>query len=296
MLTEKPPNAREAATKYELVKKDCPEKIEPEQLCRMAEAYDSYDEKKSKEFCKKFVSNDCKACQESIHGENHDIGPFENYSSVGKSIQVLIITIASPEMIHYNPQVNMSLPIAMNHSLYRNSSPPVIIVNPAITWNFESGFLRGWNRSGNAFDHQPVQRGKTVTPKTRSFAGEGNFWVTSYEMNSGLSSANVTANVTGDIPTGTLESLPFIVRGESISFLQGGGRNCSVDLRVDDEIVLTAIGNDTDTMRRVTWNVTSLKGKEAVLLVVDNSTERWGHVNFDDVRFDIAPMVLAFRK
>ncbi len=299
LMKKEPPDGRGAADKYDQVKNDCPAMKGEDLLCKMAAAYNTYDEVKRNKVCNEMNNKeDCAECREPLNSFN-DPDPLFNQIAMTESTNAHDFAIEyglSYFDVNASSTGFISNPIVISNSLYRNSSFFVSTMDPTVSWDFESGVLRGWNKSGNAFDHQPVQRGRAVTAGMGSFSGEGNFWVTSYEMYPGLSSANGAANVTGDSPTGALESLPFVVRGESISFLLGGGRNCSVDLLADDQIVFTAAGNDTDKMHMVTWNVTSLKGKEAVLLVVDNSSEKWGHVNFDDVKFDIAPTVMAVRK
>ena len=39
-------------------------------------------------------------------------------------------------------------------------------------------------------------------------------------------------------------------------------------------------------MRRVTWDISSYKGKLARIRLVDTSSGSWGHINFDDLRGD----------
>ena len=44
-------------------------------------------------------------------------------------------------------------------------------------------------------------------------------------------------------------------------------------------------------MSRVTWDISSYKGKVARVRLVDTSSGSWGHINFDDLRgdFECAP-------
>jgi hypothetical protein len=83
-----------------------------------------------------------------------------------------------------------------------------------------------------------------------------------------------------------------VINGNKISFLIGGGCDLNavhVDLLVDGIPVLTATGKCTETMERIEWDVSAYKDKEAVLQVVDSGLGNWGHINFDDVRFDVPP-------
>jgi hypothetical protein len=47
-----------------------------------------------------------------------------------------------------------------------------------------------------------------------------------------------------------------------------------------------ATGRCTETMHWVHWNVTQYKGRAGQLRIVDHSSSNWGHINFDDARFD----------
>ena len=49
----------------------------------------------------------------------------------------------------------------------------------------------------------------------------------------------------------------------------------------------TATGECTETMTTKTWDVAAYKGKRAKVILVDNSSDPWGHINFDDLRGDI---------
>jgi hypothetical protein len=160
-----------------------------------------------------------------------------------------------------------------------------------ITWNFETGNCQGWIKKGRAFQNQPVYgENNESKPGDQSLNHQGKYLIATSENCSGLS--RVTVGIQGDELTGELISLPFIIQGDSISFLLGGGKSCSVNLIVNDEIALSATGNDTETMKRVEWNVSALKRKTAQIIVVDNSSEEWGHISFDDVRFDVHPSVI----
>jgi len=46
-------------------------------------------------------------------------------------------------------------------------------------------------------------------------------------------------------------------------------------------------GKCTETMERVTWDVMGFYGQKAQILLVDNSSDGWGHINFDDLKGDI---------
>ena len=164
-----------------------------------------------------------------------------------------------------------------------NPDPP----EAAITWDFETGDLRGWETAGNAFAHQPTF-GDNPTARGRGMPSnhEGDYWFGGYENRQ--RPADPAGRITGDAPTGTLTSPAFRIDGPGISFLIGGG--CDVgrvraELLVEGKVVRTATGKCNETMERVDWNVSRLRGKSANIRLIDESAGGWGHINFDDVRF-----------
>jgi hypothetical protein len=95
--------------------------------------------------------------------------------------------------------------------------------------------------------------------------------------------------VQGDGPQGTLVSQPFTIRTSSISFLIGGGCDINterVEILVDGRVVQKATGKCTETMERVRLNVAPYIGRSAQIRLVDISSGGWGHINFDDLRFE----------
>ena len=125
----------------------------------------------------------------------------------------------------------------------------------------------------------------------------GHFWVGTYEKRQNAKAP--PGGVQGDTPQGTLTSDPFVILGIEISFLIGGGcreDETYVELVVDgltglasDERNPTgggmarghnplqrswrATGRCEETMRRVTWDVSTAVGRTAQIRVVDASSK-----------------------
>jgi hypothetical protein len=157
-----------------------------------------------------------------------------------------------------------------------------------ITWNFETGNLRGWNKTGTVFNNQPTY-GDNPTARNRGQASnhQGNYWIGGYE-NRHLPS-DPPGRIQGDGPQGTLTSQPFTINSPNITFLIGGGCNINVErveLIINNQPVLQTTGKCTETMERVNWNVASYAGMTAQIRLIDASSGGWGHINFDDVRFE----------
>jgi len=90
---------------------------------------------------------------------------------------------------------------------------PLSSAGQPLNLDFETGDLKDWTPTGDAFAKQPVQ-GDTVKPRRADMTSnhQGNFWIGTYER-------------AGDKPTGTLTSVPFKVTQNYASFLVGGGPN-----------------------------------------------------------------------
>jgi hypothetical protein len=156
------------------------------------------------------------------------------------------------------------------------------------TWNFETGDLRGWEATGTAFAYQPTY-GDNPTARHRGQPSnhEGNYWIGGYEKRP--TPNDPAGAVQGDGPQGTLVSQPFTIRTSSISFLIGGGCDINterVEILVDGRVVQKATGKCTETMERVRLNVAPYIGRSAQIRLVDISSGGWGHINFDDLRFE----------
>lgn len=89
----------------------------------------------------------------------------------------------------------------------------------------------------------------------------------------------------GDEQTGVLQSSPIVVSKRYMKFLVGGGNlkdKTSVNLLVDNKIVETATGNQTETLVPITWDLKPYFGKEVRINIVDLCVNPWGHVLADN--------------
>ena len=162
--------------------------------------------------------------------------------------------------------------------------------------DFETGDLTDWEKTGTAFDFQPTY-GDNPTARNRGEPSqhEGDWWLGLFEKYQGPDKGQTLGqnpgDVQGDGPQGTLTSIEFMVVGDKINFLIGGGNHpwdsdpnpCCVNLVIDDNVERTATGNNNESMTRKEWDVSDLIGEIAKLVVVDNHGGGWGHLNFDDV-------------
>ncbi len=144
------------------------------------------------------------------------------------------------------------------------------------TLDFETGDLRGWTATGDAFEGQPI-RGDTSTARGREASRhQGEYWIGGFERH-------------GDDRKGTLTSKPFAVLKPWASFLVGGGAYNSTRVDVvladDGKVVFQSSGANYESLQRVAVDLGPYVGKSIFLRIVDEATGNWGHVNFDDFRF-----------
>jgi putative membrane-bound dehydrogenase-like protein len=153
--------------------------------------------------------------------------------------------------------------------------------------DFETGTLKDWTATGDAFAGQPI-RGDVVSKRRRDMKSrhQGEFWIGGWEKK-------------GDAATGTLTSVPFTVTHPWASFLVGGGPypdTCVELVRADvGEVFFRASGLAEEDLRRVAVDLRSVMGKQILIRLVDKQTGHWGHVNFDDFRFHAAEPKVAPR-
>ena len=158
------------------------------------------------------------------------------------------------------------------------AEPALIADDPDVVFvDFESADYSPWKATGTAFGSGPAHGTLPGQMAVSGFVGKG----------------LVNSFVGGDSATGTLASPEFKVERRSIAFLIGGGgfegKTC-INLVVGGQTVRSATGPNTaaggsEALQPSGWNVEDLIGKTARLVIVDDATGGWGHVNVDQIVF-----------
>jgi hypothetical protein len=165
------------------------------------------------------------------------------------------------------------------------AAPGLLFVNS----DFEKGDLTNWTATGRAFEFQPTKGDNpTVRGRNQPSRHNGDFWIGTYEKYQGIGKQK-PGRINGDRQKGTLTSVPFQIRGDSITFLVGGGKLPKTEyvaLLVDGQEVLKVSGNGSESMERQDWDVTAYKGKSARIFISDQFSGGWGHINADDFRYE----------
>jgi hypothetical protein len=193
---------------------------------------------------------------------------FEHFFWKGLSLLLMALVIYSIAINFYYPWEKL---------LFENS-------------DFEKGNLKNWTAEGTAFLSQPTL-GDNTSCRGREFSNlRGKYWIGTYENHPSMNEPS--GSIQGDGPTGGLTSVTFVIQRPTIGFMLGAGdstRKESVALVVDGREVLlqTAWGDkiESETMSRIIWDVRKWEGKHARLILRDDSSGPWGHINVDDFRY-----------
>ena len=151
--------------------------------------------------------------------------------------------------------------------------------------DFESGTYRKWTGTGTAFGTGPAEAAQA--PAYQGDLGAQGQWL----VNSHTSAPGDSVEEK-DRATGRLLSQPFVIERNYINFLIGGGdfagRTC-LNLRVNDQVVLSATGHRENHLRPQGWDVRPWAGQSARLEIVDAETGPWGNIGVDDIVFSDQP-------
>jgi putative membrane-bound dehydrogenase-like protein len=145
--------------------------------------------------------------------------------------------------------------------------------------DFETGTLKDWTATGDAFVSQPIN-GDTVSKRRSDMKSQhrGNYWIGTFET-------------AGDKPKGTLTSVPFKVTHAYASFLIAGGSQAEERVEIvradDQSVIFRTSGDNSENLRPVVVDLRKQQGKEIFIRLVDDRSDGWGHLNFDDFKFYI---------
>jgi len=146
-------------------------------------------------------------------------------------------------------------------------------------WNKET--YEGWKVEGVAFGSGPIQ--KSAIPKYQGNVGGDTERVAN--SHSSAPGKNVREK---DDAVGTLTSRSFRIERNFISFWIGGGNHpgtTCLNLLVSGKVVRSATGKNDNKMTLQYFDVRDLKGKDAVLQIVDHQKGGWGHIGVGKITF-----------
>ncbi len=138
--------------------------------------------------------------------------------------------------------------------------------------DFESDDFGDWKLESGPFGGRPSHGTEASQQTVSGFLGGG----------------LLNTYITYDEPQGALTSPEFTLTRPYVGLLVGGGayagKTC-VNLLVDEKVVLSATGNNTEQLRPVIWDVSAWQGKQAQIEAVDRESGGWGHILLDEIVF-----------
>jgi beta-fructofuranosidase len=144
--------------------------------------------------------------------------------------------------------------------------------------DFEMPNFGQWQVTGNAFGSRPA--GGTLPGQQEVSGFEGSQLANSFHN--------------GDGATGTLISPAFTIERNYLNFLIGGGYHpgqTAMNLCIDNQVVRSSTGHDTERLLWDGWDVSEFIGKAAVLEIIDTHTGGWGHILIDQIEQGNCPRV-----
>jgi sucrose-6-phosphate hydrolase SacC (GH32 family) len=149
-------------------------------------------------------------------------------------------------------------------ALWGQARPNIFVMD------FEGETYGDWVTTGEAFGASPARGALPNQMPVSGFVGRG----------------LVNSFVRGDGTTGTLTSPEFTLARRFLNFLIGGGRHpgqTGMNLLIDNQVVRSATGTDSEHLTWQTWDLRGLEGKKARLQIIDQHTGGWGHINVDEI-------------
>lgn len=170
--------------------------------------------------------------------------------------------ISNPPVEGNSPGASVYVPLSI-----RPGEEKTIAVN--FVWYLPQNRLAEGTISGPAFRSRPSRGSASGQQEVSGFSGKQ--LVNTFDPG-------------GDGQTGVLESPAVSIDRRYLKFLVGGGNDpekTAVQLLIDGKVVETAVGNQTERLAEKVWDLRLHKGKKAVIRIIDQSTEGWGHILAD---------------
>lgn len=142
---------------------------------------------------------------------------------------------------------------------------------PDSAWHLNPDELNAWQRSGNAFSAGPTRGAARGQAEVKGHQG---YFIDSFDTPE------------GDDAMGSLLSPPFLLLGDRMRLLVGGGRDperLRVSLLVGDRPVFSETGGNWETLGRREWDISTLRGQTARIEIVDHAKGAWGHILVDEI-------------
>lgn len=148
---------------------------------------------------------------------------------------------------------------------------------------------KAWTLTGTAFASQPVFGDNPHARGGAPANAVGNGWIGTGENYPGPLVGGQPGGTQSNTLTGDMTSPAFVVAGDSLTLLVGGGNkpdSAYVALcdACTDSLLRSATGANAETLQPTSWSIAALRGQRAYLRIADHATGTWGHINCDEIR------------
>lgn len=211
--------------------------------------------------------------------DNRPLGRELGRLHAGYRMDDFLPTTSSPHVFTGAGAVwNKKVQVLIPRSIWVANSPLAVPEGARVLWNFESGEFGVWThggarnkqrkRRGRAWGNAPVSRPLAKQGPVRRYGGR--FYLSSFHG--------------GDKSRGTLRSPAFVIDGSTITFRLSGGESekLRAELRIQGEVVRSATGTNSERMEDISWSVAGYSGQSAEIVLIDDETGSWGHMNVDE--------------
>ncbi|MCP4449477.1 MAG: hypothetical protein GY811_29705 [Myxococcales bacterium] len=205
--------------------------------------------------------------------DNRPVGPELRAMQRNYRMDDYLPASASPHVFTGAGAVwNKAVSTLVPRSIWVPNRPLEVPAGTRVLWNFEDGKAAGWTSEGGkeptAWGRRAVSRPLAKQGPVRRYGGR--YYLSSFHG--------------GDAAKGTLRSPPFVIDSSSLSFRISGGssENLRVELHVDSQVLKSVTGDNSERMQDITWNLAAAEGKTATIVLIDDESGSWGHLNVDE--------------
>ncbi len=174
------------------------------------------------------------------------------------------------QIVRDDRSVRLDAIVAAPDAISGASAPPERFAD------FDGDGWNGWRAEGNALGGGPARGAEPGQQPVTGFDGRG--LVNTFHPD--------------DRTVGTLTSPVFTIHRRFINFRIGGGsqpRTTCVELLIDDQVVASAAGKESEALAWAHFDVAAHAGRTARLRIADREQGPWGHVCVDQIEFADAP-------
>ena len=189
--------------------------------------------------------------------------------------------IFSRHGVYYHGDGSRTYVIRFDYLAWSGNTPFIPASWPLMNdWNFIEGTAFFYQP---VFENNPLARGDSV-----DVGFEGNSWISSYERFQGPLTDYPQGDAQGDGSTGVIRSNPFVITGNSMNLLVGGGNYPDLCYAAmvqvsTGEVLYKETGENTDEMSRRYWDLVPYKQETVYIELADKSTDAFGHICVDDI-------------